>query len=64
MPCYPCIHCNKCGMYSIKTQTCCAQCGQPLEDDADRCPSCGCTDTVQKPVGKPEPAPPPGAIIP
>ena len=29
MACYPCTHCNKCGMYSARAAVLCAACETP-----------------------------------
>ena len=41
MACYPCIHCNKCGMYSATAQTQCANCATPIPIGIASCPQCG-----------------------
>lgn len=41
MACYPCTHCNKCGMYSARAAVLCAACETPIPVGAPRCPNCG-----------------------
>ena len=50
MACYPCIHCNKCGMYSVTAQTQCATCSLPIPIGIARCPRCGGSSFVVAPV--------------
>ena len=40
MPCYPCNHCNKCGIFSLKLELSCSSCGEPVKRGAAACPSC------------------------
>ena len=30
MPCYPCSHCNKCGIFSLRLDLRCSTCGEPF----------------------------------
>ena len=39
--CYPCVHCNKCGMYSARAEIVCAACKAPIPVGAPSCPACG-----------------------
>lgn len=39
--CYPCVHCNKCGMYSARAAIVCAACKAPVPVGAANCPECG-----------------------
>ena len=41
MPCYPCTHCNKCGIYSIRLEITCATCGADVVIGKKECPNCG-----------------------
>lgn len=41
MPCYPCVHCNKCGMYSMSNDLVCAVCGAVLLPGRMDCAECG-----------------------
>lgn len=41
MPCYPCIHCNKCGMYNMSNDLVCAACGAVLLPGRSDCAECG-----------------------
>ena len=41
MACYPCIHCNKCGMFSVKAVTVCSECGREIPPGTVTCPDCG-----------------------
>lgn len=57
MPCYPCTHCNKCGLFSLKLDLRCATCGTPVAPGASTCPNCGESylfNTVSGEVSKPE----------
>ena len=57
MPCYPCSHCNKCGIFSMRLEVTCATCGEPVQVGKDSCPVCGhayLNNTVRGKMGKPE----------
>lgn len=57
MPCYPCTHCNKCGIYSMRLELTCATCGADVEPGKNVCPNCGhdyAHNTVRGKMGKPE----------
>lgn len=57
MPCYPCTHCNKCGIYSIRLELTCATCGADVVTGESHCPSCGTSyqgNTKRGKMGKPE----------
>lgn len=57
MPCYPCTHCNKCGIYSIRLELTCAACGSDVVAGLDTCPACGARyagNTKRGKMGKPE----------
>lgn len=41
MPCYPCTHCNKCGLFSLKLDLHCTTCGEPVIAGQRICPKCG-----------------------
>ena len=41
MPCYPCGHCNKCGMFSLKLEITCGTCGADVVTGETHCPVCG-----------------------
>lgn len=41
MACYPCTHCNKCGMYSARAAILCAACDTPIPVGSPQCPQCG-----------------------
>ena len=41
MPCYPCTHCNKCGLFSMKLDLRCKRCGSPIIPGVQVCPECG-----------------------
>jgi len=41
MPCYPCSHCNKCGIFSIRLEIRCATCDADVVIGQKNCPSCG-----------------------
>ncbi len=41
MACYPCTHCNKCGIYSARAAILCAECSTPIPVGTARCPNCG-----------------------
>ena len=58
MGCYPCIHCNKCGMFSVRAVTACDACGTEIPPGATVCPKCGGKKFTAKVVdaGKPKPA--------
>ena len=57
MACYPCTHCNKCGMYSARAQIVCADCETPIPIGAPSCPNCGCKK--QKSIRLPDAPPTP-----
>ena len=40
MPCYPCTHCNKCGIYSIRLELTCATCGADVIQGEAACQTC------------------------
>lgn len=45
MSCYPCTHCNKCGIYSTGTMKyVCAQCGADVAPGSPGCIECGCRE--------------------
>ena len=50
MACYPCIHCNKCGMFSVKAVTVCSKCGKEIPPGTTVCPECGCKKFTAKVV--------------
>lgn len=57
MPCYPCNHCNKCGIFSLRLELGCKTCGADVIPGADTCPSCLTPyrgNTVRGSIGKPE----------
>ena len=41
MACYPCTHCNRCGVYSISYGAVCGMCGAPIPPGTAACPNCG-----------------------
>lgn len=41
MPCYQCSHCNKCGIFSVKLDLTCANCGADILPGKNTCPTCG-----------------------
>lgn len=41
MACYPCTHCNKCGMYSARASIVCAECEESIPTGVPACPKCG-----------------------
>lgn len=41
MACYPCTHCNKCGMYSARAEIVCDACEEPIPVGVSSCPACG-----------------------
>ena len=41
MACYPCTHCNKCGMYSARAEIVCDACEEPIPVGVSSCPTCG-----------------------
>lgn len=58
MPCYPCTHCNKCGLFSMKLDLRCNHCGNPIVAGLRSCPECGSSyqhnmkrGKIVKPVG-------------
>ena len=44
MSCYPCTHCNKCGMFSARAVIVCKNCGNKIPVGKNACPECGCTE--------------------
>ena len=59
MPCYPCGHCNACGLFSLKLEVTCATCGADVVTGESICPTCGTAyagNTVRGKMGKPEDA--------
>ena len=51
MACYPCTHCNKCGMYySVPTAMVCAECETVVPIGTPGCPNCGCRKVKAVPV--------------
>ncbi len=50
MSCYPCTHCNRCGMFSLRLICVCAQCGQEIPVGSGKCPECGCTSVITVPA--------------
>ena len=50
MGCYPCTHCNKCGIFSVKAETRCARCGEIRTPGTPACPKCGERKTVSRAV--------------
>ena len=55
MPCYPCGHCNNCGIYSLKLEITCKTCGADVIAGETHCPSCGsayANNTVRGKMGK------------
>ena len=57
MPCYPCSHCNKCGIFSIKLELTCLTCGADVVPGQDVCLTCGTPyagNTKRGKIGKPE----------
>ena len=57
MPCYPCSHCNKCGIFSIRLEVTCATCGAEAVVGQKVCPECGTPyagNTKRGKMGKPE----------
>ena len=56
MPCYPCSHCNKCGIFSIKLELTCATCGADVVVGRNTCSVCGTPyagNTKRGKMGKP-----------
>lgn len=56
MPCYPCTHCNKCGIYSIRLELTCMTCGSDVVVGKRACPQCGTPyngNTRRGKMGKP-----------
>lgn len=43
MACYPCTHCNKCGMFSARAMIVCAECETEIGVGMAACPKCGST---------------------
>lgn len=41
MACYTCTHCNKCGMFSIRVEVVCKDCGAKVPVGQSACPVCG-----------------------
>ncbi len=59
MPCYPCSHCNKCGIFSIRLELTCNTCGADVVVGQSTCPECGTPyagNTSRGKMGKPEDA--------
>ena len=57
MPCYPCNHCNKCGIFSLRLELTCNTCGADVLAGASVCPGCGTPyagNTTRGGIGKPE----------
>ncbi len=57
MPCYPCNHCNKCGIFSLRLELACKTCGADVIPGADACPRCNAAyrgNTVRGKIGKPK----------
>ena len=57
MPCYPCTHCNKCGIYSLKMDLRCKTCDEPVVPGAEVCPKCGANylhNMTRGKIAKPE----------
>ena len=57
MPCYPCSHCNKCGIFSMRLEIRCATCGADVVVGQADCPECRTPyagNTVRGKMGKPE----------
>lgn len=57
MPCYPCSHCNKCGIFSIQLEVFCNTCGATMVIGESVCPECGTPyagNTSRGKMGKPE----------
>ena len=57
MPCYPCSHCNKCGIFSLRLEIRCATCGADVQVGESTCPECGTPyagNTIRGKMGKPE----------
>lgn len=59
MPCYPCSHCNKCGIFSIRLELVCKTCGSDVVVGLAECPTCNTPyagNTKRGKMGKPEDA--------
>lgn len=59
MPCYPCNHCNKCGIFSLRLELTCGTCGADVVVGKSECPECGSSyanNTKRGKIGKPEDA--------
>lgn len=57
MPCYPCNHCNKCGIFSLRLELACKTCGADVIPGADACPDCHTPyrgNTLRGKIGKPK----------
>lgn len=57
MPCYPCSHCNKCGIFSLRLELTCNTCGADVMTGESICPQCGTPyagNTTRGKMGKPE----------
>ena len=57
MPCYPCSHCNKCGIFSIRLEVTCNTCGSDMVIGQNVCPTCGTPykgNTSRGMMGKPK----------
>ena len=57
MSCYPCIHCNKCGMYSARAKLVCGDCGADLPVGVRACPQCGSKKVASVRLPDAEPTP-------
>lgn len=55
MGCYPCTHCNKCGIFSVKAETRCANCGALRTPGTSICSKCGSKETVSRVVSSEKP---------
>ena len=57
MPCYPCGHCNACGLFSLKLEITCATCGADVVTGQSSCPNCGspyANNIIRGKMGKPK----------
>lgn len=50
MACYPCTHCNKCGMFSCRVVYVCADCGTEFKPGQAACSQCGGAKAIAKEV--------------